>query len=41
MAEPLPDYIARNQAVWTKANKRFTAELAREAWAQDDVTWGT
>src|SRR5215472_4317060 len=41
MAEPLPDYIARNQAVWTKANKRFTAELAREAWAQNDVTWGT
>ena len=41
MAEALPDYIARNQAVWTRANKRFLAELAREAWSQDDVTWGT
>lgn len=37
----LPDYIVRNQKVWTRANKRFTADLAREAWSQDDVSWGT
>src|SRR5256885_5800506 len=42
MSEPaMPDYVARNQAVWTRANRRFTAELAREAWSQDHVTWGT
>jgi SAM-dependent methyltransferase len=40
-AERVPDYVARNQALWTRANKRFLAELAREAWSQDHVSWGT
>lgn len=37
----LPEYAIRNQAVWTTANKRFTADVARKTWLQDEITWGT
>jgi ubiquinone/menaquinone biosynthesis C-methylase UbiE len=37
----LPDYAVQNRALWTTANKRYTAAHARESWAKDDVHWGT
>ena len=37
----LPEYAIRNQAVWTTANKRFTADVARKTWLQAEITWGT
>lgn len=37
----LPEYAIRNRALWTRANKRYTAEKARELWAQDEIVWGT
>src|SRR5260370_2063834 len=37
----LPDYAVQNRKLWTKANKRYTAEHARESWTQKDITWGT
>jgi SAM-dependent methyltransferase len=36
----LTDYLDRNRAVWTKANKEYTNARAREAWAQQEITWG-
>jgi SAM-dependent methyltransferase len=35
-----PDYVPQNVAVWTKANREHTGPSAREAWAQDEITWG-
>jgi SAM-dependent methyltransferase len=35
-----PDYVAQNVAVWTKTNQEHTGPRAREAWAQDEITWG-
>jgi SAM-dependent methyltransferase len=35
-----PDYVAQNVAVWTKANEEHTGPNAREAWKQDEITWG-
>lgn len=35
-----PDYVAQNVAVWTKANAEHTGPRAREAWSQDEITWG-
>jgi SAM-dependent methyltransferase len=35
-----PDYVPHNVAVWTKANREHTGPSAREAWAQDEITWG-
>jgi SAM-dependent methyltransferase len=37
----LTDYVERNRAVWTKANAEYTDARAREAWATEDITWGT
>src|SRR5437588_2528075 len=37
----LPDYAIRNRKLWTRANKRYTAEHARESWEQDEIRWGT
>jgi SAM-dependent methyltransferase len=36
-----PDYVAQNIAVWTKVNREHTGPRARDAWAQDEITWGT
>jgi ubiquinone/menaquinone biosynthesis C-methylase UbiE len=36
----LPDYAVLNRAHWTAANAHYTAEHARESWAQDHVHWG-
>jgi SAM-dependent methyltransferase len=35
-----PDYVPQNVRVWTKANREHTGPRAREAWAQDEITWG-
>jgi SAM-dependent methyltransferase len=35
-----PDYVAQNIAVWTKANREHTGPNARDAWAEDEITWG-
>jgi SAM-dependent methyltransferase len=35
-----PDYVAQNVAVWTKANADHTGPRARDAWSQEDITWG-
>jgi SAM-dependent methyltransferase len=32
---------ARNREVWTKANAEYTDKQAAEAWAQDEIQWGT
>jgi SAM-dependent methyltransferase len=32
--------LARNVELWTKTNAEYTAVHAREAWAQDEITWG-
>lgn len=37
----LPEYAVRNKALWTRANKRFLAGLARRSWSQEEITWGT
>ena len=31
----LPEYVARNVAIWTKANAEYTGPQAREAWSQE------
>jgi len=36
----LPDYAVRNRAAWTTANARYTAENARDRWAQNHIHWG-
>jgi ubiquinone/menaquinone biosynthesis C-methylase UbiE len=36
----LADDTARNRAVWTQANAEYTDAQAREAWAQEEITWG-
>jgi ubiquinone/menaquinone biosynthesis C-methylase UbiE len=35
-----PDYVAVNRETWTKANAEYTDRRARDAWAQDEITWG-
>jgi SAM-dependent methyltransferase len=35
-----PEYVPQNVRVWTKANAEHTGPRAREAWAQDEITWG-
>jgi SAM-dependent methyltransferase len=37
----LTDYLERNRAGWTKANEEYTDARASEAWAADEITWGT
>ena len=39
MAE-LPDYAVANRASWTKANAEYTDRRARDAWAEEEITWG-
>lgn len=36
----LPDYVAINRAAWTDINAKFTDQQARQAWAQEEITWG-
>ena len=36
-----PDYVAVNREVWTKANAEYTNARAHDAWAQEEITWGT
>jgi SAM-dependent methyltransferase len=35
-----PDYVALNRDAWTKSNAEYTDARARDAWAQDEITWG-
>jgi SAM-dependent methyltransferase len=32
--------VARNVELWTKSNAEYAAQLARDAWAQEEITWG-
>jgi SAM-dependent methyltransferase len=34
-----PDAL-RNRAAWTEVNAEYTDAQAREAWAQEEITWG-
>ena len=36
----LPDYALLNRESWTKANAEYTGRRARDAWAQEEITWG-
>ena len=35
-----PDYLARNRAVWTRTNEKYTDGRAVEAWRAEEITWG-
>jgi SAM-dependent methyltransferase len=35
-----PDYVAVNRDSWTEANAQYTDKQARDAWAQEEITWG-
>jgi ubiquinone/menaquinone biosynthesis C-methylase UbiE len=35
-----PDYVAVNREGWTRANAEYTDKNAREAWAQEEITYG-
>jgi SAM-dependent methyltransferase len=35
-----PDYVAVNRDAWTQANAEYTDRRAREAWAQEEITFG-
>ncbi len=32
--------VARNVAAWTRSNAAYTDRAARDAWAQEEITWG-
>ena len=34
------DYVAINREGWTQANAEYTDARARDAWAQEGITWG-
>jgi SAM-dependent methyltransferase len=36
----LPDYVARNRALWTTSNAQYTDEQADRAWRAEEITWG-
>ena len=36
-----PDYLARNRVEWTNANRDHTDARAHDAWAKEEVDWGT
>jgi ubiquinone/menaquinone biosynthesis C-methylase UbiE len=36
-----PDYVAVNREQWTRANAEYTDAAAHDAWAREEVTWGT
>jgi ubiquinone/menaquinone biosynthesis C-methylase UbiE len=40
MPEDLPDYALSAREHWTRSNAEYTAQHARDAWRQDDITWG-
>ena len=40
MAEAEPDYVAVNRESWTQANAEYTDRRARDAWAQEEITYG-
>jgi len=35
-----PDYVALNREHWTRSNADYTDRAARNAWAQEEVTYG-
>jgi SAM-dependent methyltransferase len=35
------DYVALNRAGWTRSNAEYTDRAAHDAWAQEEITWGT
>jgi SAM-dependent methyltransferase len=35
-----PEYVPRNVDLWTKQNVEYTGPRARQAWAEDEITWG-
>ncbi len=35
-----PDYVAINREGWTRSNAEYTDARARDAWAQEEITWG-
>jgi SAM-dependent methyltransferase len=37
----LPDYALVNRESWTKANAEYTNARAHDAWAQEEIAWGT
>jgi SAM-dependent methyltransferase len=37
----LSDYLAVNREAWTRANEKYTDAKARDAWAEEEITWGT
>ena len=34
------DYVAINREGWTQANAEYTDARARDAWTQEEITWG-
>ena len=38
---PEQDYVAVNRDHWTRSNAAYTDRSAREAWAQEEITFGT
>jgi SAM-dependent methyltransferase len=34
------DYLAVNREAWTRANEKYTDAKARDAWAEEEITWG-
>ena len=36
----LPDYVARNRAIWTTSNAEYTDAQADRTWRADAITWG-
>jgi len=35
------DYLAVNREAWTNANQKYTDAKAHDAWAEEEITWGT
>jgi SAM-dependent methyltransferase len=35
-----PEYVRQNVAHWTRVNADHTDASAKEAWAEDEITWG-
>jgi SAM-dependent methyltransferase len=36
----LPDYALHNRELWTRTNAEYTDPSARDAWSQEEITWG-
>lgn len=36
----LPDYAVTAREHWTESNAKYTDGRARQAWAQDEISWG-